>query len=245
MTARVREKWTDAEIRYVRDFYGVHTNAEIAKALGRTEQGVILKGRSLGLCFQHSTQGYESLKAAAARHNFDEETMLRILNWSSCQFRSIVQNQSASRGRRHKYYIRESIDAAVVAWLDSETPYEAARRVGFTDVTLRRWLRLAGESPPKRKKQWRISRATIDRIVAEHLAADTIASAARRLGVCPKWLSRAVVREGIPKKFYDVSSSRTCGGRSAVMPDVIDALVARHRGGQVAEMFEVREEAAE
>jgi len=46
---RVRPRWTKAEVTLLRRLYKTHSNAEIAKRLGRKVSSVVFKGHRLGL----------------------------------------------------------------------------------------------------------------------------------------------------------------------------------------------------
>jgi hypothetical protein len=47
--ARVRPRWTSEEITILKRLYRTHSNAEIAKVLGRKVSSVVFKGHRLGL----------------------------------------------------------------------------------------------------------------------------------------------------------------------------------------------------
>ncbi len=47
--SRVRPRWTSEEITILKRLYRTHSNAEIAKVLGRKVSSVVFKGHRLGL----------------------------------------------------------------------------------------------------------------------------------------------------------------------------------------------------
>ena len=47
--SRVRPRWTREEVAVLRRLYRAHSNAEIAKLLGRKTSSVVFKGHRLGL----------------------------------------------------------------------------------------------------------------------------------------------------------------------------------------------------
>jgi hypothetical protein len=83
-TSRVRPRWTKDEISTLKRLYHNHSNAEIAKVLGRKVSSVVFKGHRLGL----------SKGARRLREMGKENIKLR---WNPMKQRSSRKSRAAGR----------------------------------------------------------------------------------------------------------------------------------------------------
>ena len=195
-------RWTEKEDEHLRMDWGSTAFSEICRTMGRTKQGVYYRAQELGLT-GHAPQGYEFLTQAAIRTGFDWKSLRVILAASGFKVRPVTTRPVKGRGdRRHWLVDVTEVDDAVEAWLATETPCGAARRIGISADTLLKWLKAAGSVRPKEKARgtpWRVPTAEIDRVVALHLEdpSENIVQAGRRLGLTyeclGKWLRDAGV----------------------------------------------------
>jgi len=136
----------------------------IARELERTPEAVYQRAARIGLP-NGCPPGHEYLTAAAKRTGFGDTGMLRrILKWAKVRIRHTNSLEPAQHAR---FFVEpEAVDRAVAAWLKTETPEAAARRLGVSTATVMSRLQLSGlRLPPKvgRKKHWRIPSTTIER----------------------------------------------------------------------------------
>jgi transposase-like protein len=74
---------------------------------------------------------------------------------------------------RHRYVDPAEVDRAIVEWLDTERPADAARRHGLKPSQLYHWLRSGGIWPKADARPYfcvRLPSDVIDRVVAERRA---------------------------------------------------------------------------
>lgn len=107
--------------------------------------------------------GAEFLSDAAERTGYKPEQIAKIIAWHGAE----VRRWGNGRRRARPWALRADVDAAVAAWLDTETVQAAAQRRGIPPTTLRDWLAAAGHKRPARHQHWRLPSATIDAVVAE------------------------------------------------------------------------------
>lgn len=163
---RRKRPWTRQEENRLLMMWG-QPLPKIATELARTQEAVYQRASRLGL-HHGCPPGYEYLTAAAKRTGFGDTCVLRrILRWAGVNVRSAHSLEPA----HHCHHIvdPEAVDRAVKAWLNTETPVAAARRLGVAPGTVLVHLKRSGlRLPPKPtyKFQWRIPSKTIDRAMA-------------------------------------------------------------------------------
>lgn len=143
--------------------------AAIGRALGLSPSGVRwhLQAHAEGrraMVEEVLPDGAEFLYDAATRTGFDQGSLANVLRWHG----ATIHRADAWRARM--WAMRSDIDAAVAAWMDSETVQAASERLGVSAFALRSWLIEAGHERPARHQHWRLPSATIDAVVAERRA---------------------------------------------------------------------------
>lgn len=201
MSARHGERWTPREDRRLRLLWGVSTLDVIARDMRRTPIATHARARQLGLqC--GAPEGGEYVWRAARRCGYELHTFWRILRWARSYGVEAPTLRTLSRpdskgGHAHHWIDPTDADAAVELWVRSETPTEAARRHETDPCAVRRWLRAAGHTPPKRGREWHVLPEEVDAAEKAWRTGETATEAARRLGLdrhtVTKWLRAAGV----------------------------------------------------
>jgi transposase-like protein len=181
--AILQENWGDMDLR------------SIAKVLGRTELTTYWRAGHLGLA-RGCPQGFEYLTAAAERTGYSTDQLRRVLKWAAVPLRRTMSRPDVHAPRTFHCVVPFDVDEALASWHKTEPIDVAARRHGLDGATLKRWLRDARDAgtqmPPEPRKarvHWRIPSTTIDQVIAERHASETVRHAALRLGVDPMTLT--------------------------------------------------------
>lgn len=199
-----RRRWTAADDYELRDLWGTLSLPKIAKRINRTEATVYWRADKLGL-ERGVTQGHEYLTDAAARAGFATATLRRILKWHGVK---LILTMSRPTGTRRHYHAVDAydVDEAVRAWLDGEDIAAAARSRGLPGETLAQWVEWArlhgGVQAPERpggKKRWHVPSSAIDAALAWRAKHESIAKAARRVGVKASTLRGWLIAAGVKK----------------------------------------------
>lgn len=168
--------WTKEEDRILLREWGEVLPRRLREFLpGRSWQGIVHRAQRLGLA-QGIPQGWETRARAAERVGMDWHTFVRLLDKHKVTTRL---HRTARSGSKCRYVIVETdaVDAAVAAEMrEWETVAPAARARGVSPTSLLKWLREAGEIPPRGegpKKVLRVRSEVIDRVVAEGRASWT------------------------------------------------------------------------
>jgi hypothetical protein len=214
---RAPRRWSDIEDRRLMLALEEVGLAWAARRLGRTPRAVHQRALRIGIPLGRPP-GYESISAAAARTGFAFETVERILGWAGVKTRHALAQPSATRAPRRLQRMVETfdVDEAIEAWLSTETPYAAARRLGCSEERLvKALLRSCLPLParPGQGKHWRIPSETIDRAMSARKNPDLGSTAQGAAGVFPGANARR-----------DAAAMSISGRRT---PSGID----RHRGG--------------
>jgi hypothetical protein len=136
--------WTRAEVATLRDGWHEYGPRGLkARLPGRTWFAIRQKAEALGLP-SGVPQGCESLYACAQRTGFHLATLRRVLAAGGVRVR--VRYPAARSGARHHYHYveRDEADAAVAAWLATETVRSAAKARGMHPSSLRHVLLRSG-----------------------------------------------------------------------------------------------------
>jgi transposase-like protein len=199
---RLRVRWTEREDRLLTFAWGTASISEIAKRMGRTVPGVAARAVGLGL---HGDPDKETLSAAAERCGVSTGTMLSILSHQRVHMHRVpTAGMDGGRGRT-RLYDREDVDEAFATWLRTETPVQAAARVGVEKKALRKWLREAGVLPPPSQAKRRVDKAEVDRVIAERMKLESIAFAAKRIGVAASTLGMWLAKHGVAKHSRQIA----------------------------------------
>jgi len=220
--------WSDAEHATLRKFFGMESMSEIAKRIGRSANTCAREARRLGLTHKDMTQGYVTIAQACRVHGFSWSEMRRVLRYAGLNgIRLLSEPDTASKAERgvRRYYPTLDVEEAVEGWRNTETPGEAAARLGATAMTLRKWLRDAGIGGDpneghkgRTRREWRIPRETLDRVVIERVRADTLVTAAQRHGIDPQVIAGLFEKAGIKREL----------SVWLVSPEKVDAICAAY-----------------
>ncbi len=157
-------RWTLADLRLLRNLWGEVDLPTLAKRLGRSVATTYWKAQQLDLL--GCPRGREYLTDAATRTGFSTSTLRRILAWHGVKLRRAMSRVLQPKTKRRMHAVDPfDVNEAVAAWLATETPTAAARRLGVTGETVAaRVARLVDAPPrPKRRRHWRIPSEVIDR----------------------------------------------------------------------------------
>jgi len=162
-----RRLWTRADERHLMLLWGSCSLATVASKLGRSAMTTYWRAQRLGLGLG-CPRGYEYLSDAATRAGFATSTLRMILRWAGVHVEKVIRRRVSGTCRR--FFVNpERVDDAVAAWLATETPEAASRRLGLAAETIVDRLLVSGlPLPPKpgHKRHWRIPSDTIDRAMA-------------------------------------------------------------------------------
>lgn len=160
-------RWTRSQDLKLQDLWESGQRlVSMARELGRSPRAVSLRARELGLGIV-APAGYETLTAAVVRTGFNTSYQLRrVLRWAGVPLH-VSRSFAPRRVYRRHFVCPEDVDAAVAAWMRSESASGAARRVRCTRRTLLKRLERAGvEKGRARSKFWRLDPADVDRAMA-------------------------------------------------------------------------------
>lgn len=139
----------------------------IARQLGLAPTTVLSIAYEMGLG-TGKPQGMEYVAEAAKRTGFPAKTFDRILRWASVKRIKSRREQATKTKRRAHYVLPETVDAAVAAWLATETITSAAARRGLSRFALEQRLLRHPEAPVKAgRHNWRVPTTLIDEVAAE------------------------------------------------------------------------------
>lgn len=197
-TARL---WTTEETDRLRLMFGTRTNAELSRMFERTETAIVHKAVSLGIRIGALTQGMETIRAAAARHNMDHATMAHVIRWANLHATRVGFHPARKSSRRSLYYDQADVDEAVDNWTRYDTVASAARRTGWSTAAISKWLKKEGVKPIRlnnaKGKHGKIPREVVDRVVAKYEASETVEEAAKRHGVHFRTMRKWLVAAGL------------------------------------------------
>lgn len=199
---RQKRRWTEhADARLAFD-WGVIPLREIAKRLGRTEAALYERARQLRLGLG-CPQGHAYLTHIAVECGYSTRAMRYILRWAGVQLkRGMTRPGASKRGKGLHEYVtwvveRDRAREAVEAWLAAEYVSAAADRLGLDADTLTRLLVADGRAAkPDHKHRWRVPVELCDEVVAAYRSGETMAQAARRLGVRQTRLRARMIAAG-------------------------------------------------
>jgi transposase-like protein len=166
-------KWSDAaKARLMFLWESAWSLEAIARRMGRSPLACYRKAAKLGLP-TGCPPGYEYFTAAARRAGYAEHTFRRVLAFSGVKcYRALADPLYVGKGDcPHHFVDPEAVNRAVAKWMASESVAVAARRLGMSPHTLRRWLQTAGvvgESQPGHRFHQRAAAEDIDRVAAEY-----------------------------------------------------------------------------
>jgi hypothetical protein len=193
--------WTREENLTLAREWGDMTLCGLAKKLRRSILAVRQQAKALGLPFG-IPQGCVSVHRAAVEAGYSDDVMLRILERAGVTLRQ--QDGPASGKRRHprsRFADADAVRKAVDAWeqyiRETETASDAARRYGFPQHWAVHLLNSAGVRTGGRRRKIRVRIADVDRVLGPYVRGETIAGAARRLGVNRSTLHYWLHEEGL------------------------------------------------
>jgi hypothetical protein len=137
----------------------------IARRLGRSRRAVRARATQLKLG-SYAPEGFETLLHAAQRVGYNTVgQMRRVLDWAGVRTH-VSRSHFAVRKWRCHFVNCEEVDAAMAAWLRTETVAEAARRHGVSHATVMRRLGRADVTKGRAKfSYWRLDPAVVDRVM--------------------------------------------------------------------------------
>jgi hypothetical protein len=197
-----RHRWTAEEDALLWKNWGHLPLGEVARIVGRSEVMTCVRAAKLGLG-RGCPVGFEYFSAAVKRTGYTHVALHAILRFAGVR---PIAAQSLTYGdspTRH-YVDPFDVDRAIAKWQSTESLAYAASRRGLAPVTLRKWLRDAVACgvavPPRRQgRYWRIPSETIDAVVADRRGKETLAAAARRLGLPRQRLTRWLNDAGVSR----------------------------------------------
>lgn len=230
-----RPVWTAEEDRKLRFLWGEDSTESVAMQLGRSTLSTYWRAAKLGLPLG-CPPDMEYLLRAAERTGFSYDSLERIIEWArgagvfGKKWRKIVR-RSMSRGldTRTGTYRRIvdplDVDAAVAAWMKTETIEVAAERLGMSSERVRAiMIRFAVDAPPRPRpavagRPWRIPSDVIDAAVAEWRRRESLQDAAKRT---------RVRQDTLAARLKAANASGIHGGRPwYLVPAEVDAIVGR------------------
>lgn len=163
-------RWTPEEDRRLRNALDETGLGWAATRLGRTPRALYDRALRLGIPVGRPP-GYESIAAASKRTGFDFKSIRKILIWAGVKIRHSLSQPNGNRQRTRLQRMVEQIDVddAVAAWVLTETPYAAARRLHCDDGTIVEALLDSGLQLPPRPaggKHWRVPSVLIEQALA-------------------------------------------------------------------------------
>jgi hypothetical protein len=159
-----RRRWTPGDDLTLEALWGEGLRlSAVAKNLGRTPATVYWRAQKLGLPLG-VPDGFEYLSHAAERTGFTTGQLARILREHGFKVRATLSRTAAEpRSRRMHFVAPEDVDDAVKRWSGTETPEEAARRLGIDADRLRARLAALGiANKPGTKKRLRVTDAQVE-----------------------------------------------------------------------------------
>jgi hypothetical protein len=218
-------RWTVAEDERLRELFGAVSAEQLSRMMGRTQIACAIRAARLNLGGVSAvTQGFERIQQAAVRHKYEWSVMKRIIAWAGLHAEriSVYAAKRTKTNRKSMYYRTHSVDEAVEAWRNAETPGEAAKRTGVSGCTIRRWLRESGVpgdpsalaarlrlatemrtghalKSKQGRREWRVDKDIIDALVRERIRADTMMQGAARNGLTQQVVCRLLAEAKIPR----------------------------------------------
>ena len=193
-----RRRWTRGDDLTLEALWGEGLRLTgIAKALGRTPATVYWRAQKLGLPLG-VPDGFEYLSKAAERTGFTTGQLARLMRAAGKKIRTALARTAALPASRRMHFVwPEDVDAAVAAWARTETPQEAARRLGIDPDALRRRLaRIGIENKPGTRKRLRVTDEQIARAngIAQWSKRNRRAGCARPAGEGPEHIRAPIAR---------------------------------------------------
>lgn len=155
-----RRRWTRAEDTALELAWGEPLD-KLSRELRRTKITIYARACALGLL--GIPRGGEHLATAAVRCGFDSGQLRKILKWAGVKLNPVP----ARRRAKPTYFWVDptEVNDAVRAWLETETPNVAAKRIGCSAEKIEGRLKASGLAVPKKprgRRHWRIPSKTID-----------------------------------------------------------------------------------
>lgn len=158
-------RWTEAQEAALRESWDWSKLAAIAARLRRPLDGVYRKARELGLpC--GVPPGHVYLKTAMVKLGFCPSALRRILKDADVPVMRAIPAPRARKGAQRRWVVdMAKARAAVDAWMLTETPTGAAKRLGVRRAELMQRLAEAGVkvAPVRKRCHVRIQTDVIDR----------------------------------------------------------------------------------
>jgi hypothetical protein len=158
-----RRRWTPGDDLTLEALWGEGLRlSAIAKTLQRTQATVYWRAQKLGLPLG-CPEGFEYLSHAAERAGFSTGRLVQILRSHGFKVRAALARPRGVETRRFHVVAPEDVDAAVAAYVQTETPQEAARRRGINADRLRaRLARIGIANEPGERKRMRVTDAQVE-----------------------------------------------------------------------------------
>lgn len=158
-----RRRWTRGDDLTLEVLWGEGLRlSAIAKHLNRTPATTYWRAQKIGLPLG-CPDGFEYLSHAAARAGFDTGQLRTILRAHGFKVRASLARPRGVESRRFHVVATEDVDRAVALHMATETPEEAARRLGISADRLRvRLARIGIANAPGTKKRLRVTEAQVE-----------------------------------------------------------------------------------
>jgi hypothetical protein len=154
-----RARWTPEDDRRLRFEWGDGVSLKtIGERLGRSPLTIYWRAQKLGLSLG-VPDGFEYLTHAAVRTGYSTGQLRRILDAHGVRLHRVLARDTGKRRSRRMHFVDPlDVDEAVAAWGKTETPEEAARRLGICADRLRERLAKIGiANAPGTKKRLRVT----------------------------------------------------------------------------------------
>lgn len=163
-------RWSATEDRILREGWEeLSMRTLMAKLRGRSRLAIYQRVTALGL--RHGIpQGYESFAAACRRTGYSREALEKILERGGVRRHRL--NAQRDAGLDYQTFVEpDEVDAAIAAFMQTETVHAAAVARGLCDKTLRDWLVRAGVIGARvPRAAVRLPTEAIDRVIEEKRA---------------------------------------------------------------------------
>jgi len=158
-----RRRWTPGDDLTLEALWGEGLRlTAIAKTLQRTPATTYWRAQKLGMPLG-CPEGFEYLSHAADRAGFSTRRLVQILRTYGFKVRTALARPRGVESRRFHIVTPEDVDAAVAAFVKTETPEAAARRRGINADRLRaRLARLGIANEPGTKQHLRVTDAQVE-----------------------------------------------------------------------------------
>lgn len=166
--AKHRRPWTKRDNTLLIDLWSGRGLVEnIAAQLGRTVVAIVQQAEVLRLGIG-CPRGFEYLTAATTRSGFtNTEDLRRVLRWAGVKTYVARTKSPKNQWRRH-FVDPDAVDRALAKWAATEPIGAAARRVGVSQPSLRKWLQAAGVADARSSscEHWRVTEEEVARALS-------------------------------------------------------------------------------